>query len=197
MKCQRCPKQATLHITEVLGEDRFEEVHLCEDCAKKYLYEPQKKQRREGRTGEPRTTSMTTFPPEPAAPACGMTVPGVPQPRPVRLPARLRRLQGRTAAAHGERPRRRAARRQDAAPAARGPRPHRRELAQLRQQLQTLVTEENYEEAARVRDQIKNSKRADVANRPSNPRQGSLRVRRTAWMESMKCSSATARPRFT
>ena len=29
------------------------------------------------------------------------------------------------------------------------------ELAQLRQQLQTLVTEENYEEAARVRDQIK------------------------------------------
>src|SRR5437763_1235842 len=43
MKCQRCPKQATLHITEVLGEDRFEEVHLCEECAKKYLYEPQQK----------------------------------------------------------------------------------------------------------------------------------------------------------
>ena len=42
MKCQRCPKQATLHITEVLGEDRYDEVHLCEDCAKKYLYEPQK-----------------------------------------------------------------------------------------------------------------------------------------------------------
>ena len=41
MKCQRCPKQATLHITEVLGDDRFEEAHLCEDCAKKYLYEPQ------------------------------------------------------------------------------------------------------------------------------------------------------------
>ena len=41
MKCQRCPKQATLHITEVLGDDRFEEVHLCEECAKKYLYEPQ------------------------------------------------------------------------------------------------------------------------------------------------------------
>src|SRR6266540_4360272 len=40
MKCQRCPKQATLHITEVLGDDRFEEAHLCEECAKKYLYEP-------------------------------------------------------------------------------------------------------------------------------------------------------------
>lgn len=43
MKCQRCLKQATLHITEVLGEERFEELHLCEDCAKKYLYEPQPK----------------------------------------------------------------------------------------------------------------------------------------------------------
>ncbi len=43
MKCQRCPKQATLHITEVLGDEKFDEVHLCEDCAKKYLYEPQQK----------------------------------------------------------------------------------------------------------------------------------------------------------
>jgi protein arginine kinase activator len=42
MKCLRCPKQATYHITEVLPEDRFEEVHLCEDCAKKYLVEPSK-----------------------------------------------------------------------------------------------------------------------------------------------------------
>ena len=51
---------------------------------------------------------------------------------------------------HGEVP----ARRQDAAP-----RPAAKtaqvELAQLRQQLQTLVTDENYEEAARIRDQIK------------------------------------------
>ncbi len=43
MKCQRCPKQATLHITEVLAEEQFEELHLCEDCAKKYLFEPAKK----------------------------------------------------------------------------------------------------------------------------------------------------------
>ena len=38
MKCQRCPKPATLHITEVLSDDRYEEFHFCEDCAKKYLY---------------------------------------------------------------------------------------------------------------------------------------------------------------
>lgn len=43
MKCQRCPKQATLHITEVLAEEQFEQLHLCEDCAKKYLFEPVKK----------------------------------------------------------------------------------------------------------------------------------------------------------
>ena len=40
MKCQKCAKAATLHITEVLGEDQIEELHLCEECAQKYLYEP-------------------------------------------------------------------------------------------------------------------------------------------------------------
>ena len=45
MKCQQCPKQATLHITEVLGENRFEEVHLCEECAQKYLYETRRRRR--------------------------------------------------------------------------------------------------------------------------------------------------------
>src|SRR6516164_1838463 len=42
MKCQKCPKAATLHITEVLSDEQFEELHLCEECANKYLYEPQK-----------------------------------------------------------------------------------------------------------------------------------------------------------
>src|SRR5437773_569677 len=43
MKCQKCTKAATLHITEVVSEDQFEELHLCEECANKYLYEPQQK----------------------------------------------------------------------------------------------------------------------------------------------------------
>src|SRR5262249_14601958 len=42
MKCQKCPKAATLHITEVLNEEQFEELHLCEECANKYLYQPNK-----------------------------------------------------------------------------------------------------------------------------------------------------------
>ncbi len=40
MKCQKCTKAATLHITEVLGDEQFEELHLCEECAHKYVYEP-------------------------------------------------------------------------------------------------------------------------------------------------------------
>ena len=42
MKCQKCTKAATLHITEVVSDDQSEELHLCEECANKYLYEPQK-----------------------------------------------------------------------------------------------------------------------------------------------------------
>src|SRR2546430_2050354 len=31
MKCQKCAKQATLHITEVISDEQFEELHLCEE----------------------------------------------------------------------------------------------------------------------------------------------------------------------
>src|SRR5947209_15987618 len=43
MKCQKCTKAAALHITEIITEDQVEELHLCEECAHKYLYEPQPK----------------------------------------------------------------------------------------------------------------------------------------------------------
>jgi protein arginine kinase activator len=36
MKCQRCEKPATFHITE-MTEPKPQELHLCEDCAKIYL----------------------------------------------------------------------------------------------------------------------------------------------------------------
>src|SRR5262245_3568862 len=39
-KCQKCSSPATLHITEIQTEGQFEEVHLCEQCASKYLYDP-------------------------------------------------------------------------------------------------------------------------------------------------------------
>lgn len=38
MKCQQCAKTATMQITEIHGEDGFEEHHLCDECAQKYLH---------------------------------------------------------------------------------------------------------------------------------------------------------------
>lgn len=41
MKCDRCDKQATFHITERVGEqEHWEERHLCEGCARDYLSKP-------------------------------------------------------------------------------------------------------------------------------------------------------------
>ena len=73
MKCQRCPKQATLHITEVLGEERFEEVHLCEDCAKKYLYEPQQKKQAKANPTGAASAADEDAPAGPRCPSCGIT----------------------------------------------------------------------------------------------------------------------------
>lgn len=39
MKCTRCPKVATLHITEIV-KNVAHEVHLCEECAQQYLATP-------------------------------------------------------------------------------------------------------------------------------------------------------------
>jgi protein arginine kinase activator len=142
-----------LHITEVLGEDRFEEVHLCEDCAKKYLVEPQKAAgaklagAEEVEEAEPPVTG-------PTCDVCGISYLEF-------------RNQGRFGCPHdydafktellpllesihgevrhvGKTPRR--------LPRTQGAQ---LELSNLRRQLQQLVTEEKYEEAARVRDRIK------------------------------------------
>ena len=154
MQCQRCPKIATLHITEVLGEDRFEEVHLCESCAKKYLYEPQLKKQAAG-AGE---AGVVEADEEPTAgkrcPECGISFLEFRNHgrfgcshdydafKTDLLPL-LESVHGDTR--HAGKTPRRAPRTQTA----------QTELTQLRQRLQVLVTEENYEEAARVRDRIK------------------------------------------
>ena len=38
MKCQKCDKPATFHITELTG-GKPKELHLCEDHAREYLAE--------------------------------------------------------------------------------------------------------------------------------------------------------------
>jgi protein arginine kinase activator len=154
MKCQRCTKQATLHITEVLGEDRFDEVHLCEECAKKYLYEPQ--QKKSTAKGGPTDAGDgdEDVPAGMRCPACGLTFlefrnhgrfgcPNDYDAFKTDLLPLMESVHGEVRHA-GKTPRR--------APRAKTAQA---ELAQLRQQLQTLVSEENYEEAARIRDKIK------------------------------------------
>ncbi len=39
MKCHKCSKVATMHITEIVCKDSVQECHFCEECAQKYLQE--------------------------------------------------------------------------------------------------------------------------------------------------------------
>lgn len=41
MKCLRCPKPATFHITEVLGDAKYRDFHFCEECAQRHLANPE------------------------------------------------------------------------------------------------------------------------------------------------------------
>jgi len=153
MKCQRCTKAATLHITEVMGESQFEELHLCEECAQKYLYEPQKAGKAAGEGGE-KESAETAALNNVECPACGIKFQefrstgrlGCPSDydafREQLLPL-LENIHGDIKHV-GKTPRR--------APHAKQVRA---ELSRLRKQLQQAVTGENYEEAARLRDQIR------------------------------------------
>jgi protein arginine kinase activator len=153
MKCQRCSKQATLHITEVTGEEQFEELHLCEECAHKYLYEPQIK-------GKGTSSAVGAEAEETAAlnqrecPLCGLKFLefrntgrlGCPHDYDAfheELVPLLENIHGETRHC-GKTPRRQPQARQVQA-----------ELTKLRKQLQQAVTRENYEEAAKLRDRIK------------------------------------------
>ena len=156
MKCQRCPKPATLHITEVLGDDKFDELHLCEECAKKYLYEPAHKK---GGGGGPKADAAGGGPEgdpgDKQCDACGLKFVefrnagrlGCPHDydafRDDLLPL-LESIHGDVRHA-GKAPRRRP-------PGAAG---GRAELAGLRKELAEAVRAEAYERAARLRDQIK------------------------------------------
>lgn len=40
MKCQRCTRQATRRITEVLENEQVEEINLCDGCCEAFLREP-------------------------------------------------------------------------------------------------------------------------------------------------------------
>jgi protein arginine kinase activator len=153
MKCNRCPKQATLHITEVLGDERFEEHHLCEQCAHEYLYEPQSgKKAGKGEMVEEDEEAAALN--QKQCPQCGLKFVefrntgrlGCPHDYDAfaeELTPLLENIHGDTRHA-GKTPRRLPQTRHTQS-----------ELSRLRRELQSAVSQEAYEEAARLRDQIR------------------------------------------
>lgn len=156
MKCQKCTKAATLHITEVLSDDQYEELHLCEECAQKYLYEPQAK----NAGGKNHTTTPAEEADDsgnahsPECPLCGIKFVefrnsgrlGCPhdyQEFRSDLTPLLENIHGETRHC-GKTPRRLPQNKETQS-----------ELMQLRKQLHQAVVKEAYEDAARIRDRIR------------------------------------------
>jgi protein arginine kinase activator len=148
MKCQRCAKQATLHITEVLPEGGYEEHHLCEDCSKKHLYAVQA-----GKSAKANATD-TSDNPSTLCKVCGIKFTEFRKTGRLGCPhdydefhdeltlllTSIHGLDHHTGKAPQNLPRVK----QDLA-----------DLMELRKQLQLAVAQEAYEEAARLRDQIR------------------------------------------
>lgn len=151
MKCDLCPKVATLHVTEIVDGEATER-HLCEDCGHTYLENvasPPTEPVTSGGLSESELESLETL----ICPTCKLTF-------------REFRSQGRLGCAdcytafqgelvplleniHGE------TQHVGKFPKRTPDNSRRRfELARLRNELRTAVNEENYEQAARLRDEI-------------------------------------------
>ena len=153
MKCQNCPKTATLHITEVVSDTQYEELHLCEDCAQKYLYEPSAG-KAPGKPGEPEENEETIAIGGRQCEVCGLKFIdfrntgrlGCPHDYSAfqaELSPLLEGIHGSTKHA-GKTPRRLPQTRLT-----------QQELTKLRKQLHKAVVDEAYEEAAQLRDRIR------------------------------------------
>jgi len=154
MKCQKCTKAATLHITEVVDEEQFEELHLCEECAHKYLYEPQQKGGPKGSAAHAEESEEISALNQRECPLCGIKFvefrnsgrlgcPNDYQEFRDELATLLENIHGETHHC-GKAPRRLPQNKQMQS-----------ELIQLRKQLQQAVSKEAYEDAARLRDRIR------------------------------------------
>lgn len=157
-RCQRCPKSAHIHITDIQGTNAegaylFEEHHFCEECAQKFLYESATGKPAEAEGGAATGEDLSELN-QKECPNCGITFKdfrltgrlGCPQDYEVFRAELLPLLENiHSEVQHvGKSPRRH--------PAAGG---RRGELSALRKQLQQAVGREDYEEAARLRDQIR------------------------------------------
>ena len=157
MKCQKCHNTATFHITEIVSEEQYEELHLCELCAQKYLYESHTSKPSSAKSalaeqlGEQEESSLHSGQ---ECSHCGLTFVefrnsgrlGCPNDyyefKTELLPL-LENIHGETK--HCGKTPRRLPRSQET----------QSELMQLRNQLKQAVQREDYEAAARIRDRIK------------------------------------------
>ena len=155
MKCNKCTKPATLHITEVLGDEQFEELHLCEDCAQKYLYEPQPKKGSAAKAEAPSDEADEAGAlNDRQCDVCGLKFVEFRNTGRLGCPhdyeAFKAELTPLLESIHGE------ARHTGKAPRRLPQTKHAQaELTQLRKKLHQAVVEEAYEEAARIRDRIR------------------------------------------
>jgi len=151
MKCEKCPNAATLHITEILGENHIEEVHLCEVCAGKYLSEDKPPLAKAPVPQEELDESELG---QTACELCGLKFLdfrntgrlGCPHDYEVfreELVQLLENIHGETRHC-GKVPRR-----------SRSAGRNQNEIIRLRKQLDAAVSQEHYEEAARLRDRIR------------------------------------------
>jgi protein arginine kinase activator len=154
LKCHKCTKPATYHITEVVSEDHYEELHLCEECYHKFFYEPQQPgagaKAEAGQEENDETSALN----QRECPQCGIKFVefrnsgrlGCPhdyQEFREELAPLLENIHGEVRHC-GKTPRRLPQNKQTQS-----------ELIQLRKQLQQAVTREAYEEAAGLRDRIR------------------------------------------
>lgn len=152
-KCERCASPATVHITEVLAEAKFEEHHVCEACYPKYMHDAANKGTNTlaGETGGELDEALFG---QQECPDCGLKFVdfrnshrlGCSRDYQVfrnELMPLLENIHGETRHV-GKTPRRYPQTKLAEA-----------ELTQLRQRLKRAIDREDYEEAARLRDQIK------------------------------------------
>jgi protein arginine kinase activator len=167
MKCQQCEKPATFHITELTGGKPME-LHLCEEHARQYLTSPSSEQAAVGsmaamlahQMAVGQTAEELANLDQQACPVCGITFYEF-------------RSQGRLGCAHdyvsfqsqleplimnihgelehvGKRPNQ---------PAQGSEK--RTQLIRLRRALKDAVEAENYEDASKLRDQIKQTEKEE------------------------------------
>jgi len=154
-KCERCSSPATVHITEILQEGKFTEHHVCEPCYPKYLQETQHKSigAKVAATESGGDLEEAPFGQQ-ECPRCGIKFVdfrnshrlGCPQDYEVfrtELTPLLENIHGEPRHC-GKTPRRYPQTKKAEA-----------ELVQLRSRLKRAVDREDYEEAAKLRDQIK------------------------------------------